>query len=399
RPAMNGESRPAGRPARITPIYETQKARGAFFEEAHGWERPKWFSLDGRSENYSFQRNNIFDVVANECEAVRHRVGVIDISSFSNFKVSGQDTMAFLGSLCANKLPKTDGRIGLTQVLNESGRIFSEWTVTRLNATSCYLTTGAMAEIRDFDHLERHCGDWDVTLENLSSKTGVLVIAGPDARRLLSELTESDLSNDGFKWLSAQQIDIAGISVLAMRVNYVGELGWELHVAIDRLNDLYAAITRSGEPYGLADVGLYAMNSMRLEKAYHGWGHELTNEMDLVQAGMMRFCNLDHDFIGRMATQKAQQTGPDSKIVYCEVDSNGADALGGETCWSNGKTIGTVTSGGYGHRTAKSLAFAWVHSSCIDIGATFEIDILGIRCRATALGEPVYDPGNLAIKS
>ncbi|RLA40589.1 MAG: aminomethyltransferase [Gammaproteobacteria bacterium] len=398
RPAMHGESRPAGRPARVTPIYREQQKRGAIFMEAHGWERPRWFSLDGRTEDYSYHHNNIFDVVGNECRAVRERVGIMDISSFSKFEVSGVDAAAFMDRVCANKLPASPGRIGLTQILNESGRVFSEMTITRLTEYAFYLISGALAEVRDQAYLARHRGDMDVTIKNLSSDMGALVIAGPRSRDLLAHLTLADLTNASFKWLTMQEIDVAGIPVRALRVNYVGELGWELHVAMDRLADLYAAVLEAGAAYSVADFGAYAMNSLRLEKAYHGWGHELTNELNLIQAGMERFVDTSKSFIGLDATLKAQQDACDSRIVYCEVDIDDADALGGESCRVGEKVIGLITSGGYGHCVGKALAFAWVENDYAHPGAQFDVDILGRDQRATVLAGPAYDALNEAVK-
>jgi dimethylglycine dehydrogenase len=389
-----GEERPEARPARSTPLYEPLKAKGCVFTEAFGWERPKWFSLDGREEACSLRRSNVFEVVAAECRAVRERVGVFELPSFSKFDVTGPGAEAFLNRLAANRVPR-EGGIVLTHALGADGRIATEFTVTRLAADRFYLLSGALAYQRDLDLLNfSRAADEAVTVTDVTNDYSVLIVAGPASRALLSGLTTADLGNAAFRWLTAREIEVAGIPVRALRVNYVGELGWELHTPTAQVAALYEAIWAAGQAFGIADFGLYAMNSLRMEKAYAGWGAELTNEITPVEAGLDRFVKLDKDFTGRAAVQAVRARGPAIKMVYVEVQAADADVAGGEPVFADGQVIGITTSGGYGHTTGKSLAFAYVTPSHAAPGSRFDIEILGERRMALVLGGPVYDPGN-----
>ncbi len=393
---LPGEELDTGRPKRTTPLYGKLKSKGCVYTAAFGWERPKWFSPDGREEHYAYRRNNVFDVVAEECRAVRERVGILDLSSFAKFEVSGNDAETFLNRITANRMPKRDGGIVLTHILNDQGRIENEFTVTRLAENHFYLLSGAACELRDFDFLnQRQLAGEQVEVRNVTDDYGVLVLAGPKSRDTLSGLTESSLDNDDFKWLNARTIDIAGISLRALRINYVGELGWELHVPMDRLADVYDAVWAAGETHGIADYGVYAVNSLRMEKAYKGFAVELTNEITMIEADMERFVNFNKDdFTGKAALLTRQSEELEMKLVYCEVDADDTDVRGGECVYDQGRAIGISTSGGYGHATQKSLAFAYVEPAFADAGSTFDIEILGVLRKATVLAEPVWDAGN-----
>jgi dimethylglycine dehydrogenase len=390
-----GEERPEGRPAKVTPLHETLRARGCVFTEGFGWERPKWFSLDGREEEPSFRHNNVFDVVAAECRAVRERVGVMELPSFAKFDVSGPGAEAFLDRLCANRVARRDGGIVLAHALTDDGHIATEFTITRLARDRFYLLSGAVAYQRDLDLLRFSLRDDDaVTIADVTEDRSVLILAGPRTRELLSKLTTADLGNAAFPWLTGREIEVAGIGVRALRVNYVGELGWELHVPISRVVALYDAVWAAGEELGIVDFGLYAMNSLRMEKAYAGWGAELTNEITPVEAGLDRFVKLDHDFVGRAAVLAARARGVASHLAYLEVGAGDSDAAGGEPVFAGGKVVGVTTSGGYGHVTGRSLAFAYVASGYETAGRQLEIELLGERRPATVLPGPIYDPEN-----
>ncbi len=253
---LPGEERPSGRPARTAPLYEKLRSKGVVYTEAFGLERAKWFSLDGREEVCGFRHNNVFDVVAAECKAVRERVGVMELSSFAKYEVTGADAESFLNRVCANLMPTSDGRIILAHLLTENGRIENEFTITRLASNHFYLLAAAASEFRDLDLLNHRILDTEkVMVTNVTDSWGVLVLAGPRSRDLLAKVTSADLGNKHFRWLSAQTIDVAGIGLRARRVNYVGELGWELHVPIAKLEPLYDSIWAAGKAFGLADFG------------------------------------------------------------------------------------------------------------------------------------------------
>jgi dimethylglycine dehydrogenase len=395
---LPGEEEPDGRPQRTSPLYAPLKAKGAVYGESRGWERPKWFSRDGREEQGGYARTNVFEVVAAEVQAVAERVGVLDLSGFAKFEVTGAGAEAFLDRVCANRMPLKAGGIALVHMLSSNGRIYGEMTVTRLGDERFYCLSAAGAEKRDLDWLEQSRLPGEaVEIANVTAARGVLVLSGPRSREVLAKLTDADLSNTGFRWLSGQEITVAGIPLLALRVSYVGELGWELQPAMADLPALYDAIWAAGEEFGIADYGLYAVNSMRMEKAYKSWGSELTNELTMIEAEMDRFIRFDKDdFTGKQATLDA----PDRyRIVYGEVDAGNVDVRGVEPCMLGDLCIGLTTSGGYGYRTGKSLFFACVPLAQASAGSAFEIILQGERCQARVLGEPAYDPANAKMKA
>jgi dimethylglycine dehydrogenase len=398
---LPGEERPAGRPARTSPLYDKLKAKGCVHMEVFGWERPKWFSPDGRTEDYSFRHNNVFQVVAAECQAVRERVGVRDLSSFAKYDVAGPDAEAFLNRLVANRVARREGGIVLAHALSEGGRIESEFTITRLAKDRFYLLSAAVAELRDFDLLNHgRRTEEKVTINDVTDEYGALIVAGPRSREVLAKITSADLSNEYFPWLTGREIVLAGVPLRALRINYVGELGWELHTPMAQIETVYDAVWASGEEFGIADFGSYAVNGLRMEKAYAGWGVELTNEITMIEAGLERFVKFDKgDFVGREALLRRNEEGIRTRLVYLEVAAGNADVRGGEPLFAGETVIGVTSSGGYGHTVEKSLAFAFVEPGFASPGSTVEIEILAERHRATVLAEPIYDPKNLRLKS
>jgi dimethylglycine dehydrogenase len=398
---LPGEELPAGRPQRTSPLYEILKAKGGVFTETFGWERPKWYSLDGREEEYSYRRNNVFDVVRDECMAVRERVGILDLSGFAKYDVSGADAEAFLNRLCANRMPKKNGGIVLAHILSLNGRILGEVTITRLAENQYYLLSAAGAELRDLDHLIQGCHDGeDVSIVNVTDARGVLVLAGPNSRDVLGAITDADLSNESFPWLTGQEITVAGKQLRALRVNYVGELGWELHPMMGDLTAVYNAIWNVGRQHGIADFGLYAVNSLRIEKGYRGWGAELTNEVTMIDADMQRFIKFDKDdFTGKAATLAQKDVDRSLQLVYFEVDAADSDVRGNEPIFSGDDVIGLTTSGGYGHFTGKSLGFGYVPPALSAPGTVLQIGLLDERRPAHVIAEPAHDPANERLRA
>ena len=398
---LHGEERPAGRDKRVSTLFDKLKDKGALYTVAAGWERVKYFSTDGGTEEPSFLHNNSFGIVAEECRAVRERVGILDLSSFAKFEVQGRDAYTFLNRIVANRILKKDGGIILAHLLGENGRMHSEFTITRLAEDHFYLLSGAAAQHSDLDHLTLAVNDGeDVRVTDITDDWGVLVLAGPAARNVLSGATDANLSNESFRWLTGREITIAGAAVRALRVNYVGELGWELHAPMPDLPAIYDALWAAGETHGITDFGVYAVNSLRMEKAYKGWGAEMTNEITMIEADMERFINWDKgDFNGRQATQQRKQDGVALQLVYAKIENGGSDAHGGEAVLAGDDVIGVTTSGGFGHYTGKSLVFAYVPPAYAAPGATFDVEVLG-QCRAaTVLSEPVWDPSNARLQA
>ncbi len=400
-PGLPGEERMAGRPVKTTGLYEKLKAKGAIYTAAFGWERPKWYSPTGEDEVLSFRRNNTFDPVASECKAVRERVGVIDLTSFAKYEVTGNDAASFLDRLCANRIPQVDGGIGLTHMLTDAGCIESEITITRLTENRFYILSSIVAQIHDFDWLVQHQLDGEeVTVTDVTDKTGMLLVTGPRSRDVLGKITDADLSNDAFRWLRGREIDVAGVNCIALRVSYAGELGWELHHPIGDIEKLYDAVWAAGEEHGIADFGTYALNCLRIEKAYKGWGSELTTEITMIEADMERFVRYDKgEFIGKAAVQARKQEGIKTQCVYMSVDVTDADCRGNEPVMVDGKAIGVVTSGGYGHAVGQSLAFAYIDPAHAAPGSSLTVEILGEPCAATVLGGPAYDPENAQLRA
>ena len=396
---LPGEERPASRGTRISPLFSRLKLGGAVYGEANGWERAKWFSPDGREEETGFRHNNIMDVVAAECRAVRERVGVMDLPGFAKYEVAGNDAEALLNRVTANRMPSRDGGIVLAHYLSDAGRIIGESTITRLRENHFYILSGATAEDRDLDVLTQGiAAGEDIKITNRTDEIGTLVVAGPKSRDTLSAITDADLSNENFPWLTAREIEIAGVKLRALRINYVGELGWELHCPMKKIAELYEAIWKAGEKNGIANFGTYAVNSLRLEKAYKGWGVELTNEITLIEADMERFfAEQKEDFIGKQATLDVRKKGITQKLVYLEVAADDTDIAGGEPVFSkddDANPIGITTSGGYAHHTKKSLGFAYIKPQHATPGTTLTVELLGKNHQAKVLSEPIHDPKN-----
>ena len=296
-------NRLAGRPIKPSPLHEILKAKGAVHEEVYGFERPRWFAKDGvaQEDHYSFRRTPVDDMVAAEVNAVRSRVGIMDVTAFTKVEVSGADAYTLLDRLTANRMPQKVGSITLTHMLNRAGRIELETTIVRIAEDRFYLVCAAFFEQRLLDHLETHRGDSNATITPRSNSWGALSLNGPRARDVLGACTDARLDNAGFRWLSAQQITVAGHLIWAFRMSYAGELGWELHMPFDALVDVYSALWNAGEAHAIADYGSFAMNAMRMEKGFKGAG-ELTNEVTLAEADVLRFARTDKEYLGRDKT-------------------------------------------------------------------------------------------------
>ncbi len=397
---LPGENLPAARKQKITPIYDRLDARGAQWQEVYGWERPQYF---GAPEQHTFLRSNAHDFVAEEVRGTRERVGIADLTAFAKFEITGTDAAALLDRLSANKIPTKTGGMRLVHMLTELGGIECEMTITRFGDDRFYLNSAIIGTTHDKDWLNDHIRDGeDVAVRDVTGDLGLLGVTGPRSRDLLGALTDADLTNDSFRWLTAQEIEIAGVPCKALRVSYVGELGWELHFPIERMPELYDAIVGAGEPHGLVHFGAYAMNVMRIEKAYKAWGSELTTEITPIEARLERFVDFDGDFIGKDVTvARRDQADPLSMVlVYVEVDEGSSDIRGNEPAYDgDGNVMGIATSGAFGHTVDKSLGFVFVHPDFEPAGSSFELDLLGTRRTATVLAEPAYDAANVALRA
>ena len=391
-----GEQRFAGRPIKITPLYERFTELGAQWMEIFGWERPQYF---GPAEQHTFRRSNALDVVGEEVRGARERAGIADLTAFSKFEITGTDAATLLDRLSANKLPNKDGGIRLTHMLTSLGGIECEMTITRLSPERFYLNSSILGELHDLDWLSQHIlENEDVNVRDLTDELAILAVGGPSSRDIIQPLTETDLSTESFAWLNAQEIDVAGVPCIALRVSYIGELGWELHHPIDSMLTLYDALVASGEPYGLVHYGSYAMNEMRIEKGYKAWGSELTTEITPVEARIERFVDQSRDFIGKEAVVARSKEQLSMVLVYCEVDTVDTECRGNEPVYFDGEMVGITTSGTWSHTLNKSLAFAYVDPELENVESGLEIQIMGERRPATVLQAPAVDPLNLKIK-
>jgi dimethylglycine dehydrogenase len=400
------EERPAARPAKTSPVYDKLDRLGAVWGQRYGWERANWFAPPGvaRRDEWSFRRSNYFVHVGNECRLMRQRVGVIDLTPFTKHEVTGPGAEAWLEGLVANKVPTKTGRIALCHALTRRGGIRSEFTITKLADEHYYLVSAGAAERYDADYLLRSLPhDGSVTLRNITTSRGCFVLAGPRAREVLAKLTDMALDNAAFPWLTGRIAEIAlAPAVYALRVNFVGALGWELHFPIEYAHHLFDAVFAAGKEFGIGMVGMRAMESLRMEKSYRMWGTDLTRDYTPFEAGLERFVRMNKGpFIGREALERQLSTGVPHRFVTLEVhDVADADPLGNEPLFDNkGAIVGRATSGYYGHELQKSLAIGYLRSESAEAGAELAIEILGERKRASLLVDSPFDPENHTLRA
>jgi dimethylglycine dehydrogenase len=390
-------NRLAGRPVKPGPLHKRLKAKGAVYEEVYGHERPRWFATDGieQRDHYSFRRTEIHDLLAAEVKAVRECAGIMDITGFTKVEVSGPDAESFLDGLTPNRLPKKPGGIALTHLLNRRGRIEIELTVVRLAKDRFYIVCAAFFEQRLLDHLALHHGDENIKVINRSDDWAALSLNGPRSRDILSACTDTPLDNSGFRWMSAREVVIAGHTVWAFRMSYAGELGWEFHGDRDAIPAIYDALWTAGEAHGIADYGSFAMNILRMEKMFKGAG-ELTNEVTLPEAGVMRFVKMEKQFFGRQQTQASLDKPLPWVCAYIAIEPDGVwDGNGGEAVLHDGEVVGSTASIAYGHTVGKILAFAYIKPHAAKPGTPLEVVIAGEPRAANVLGEPAYDPHSM----
>lgn len=382
-----------GRPIKPSPLHEVLKEKGAIHEEVYGFERPRWFARNGveQKDHYSFRRNEVHDILAHEVKAVREAVGIMDVTAFTKVLVKGKDAHALLDRLTANKMPKKVGSIGLTHMLNKRGRIELETTIVKMAEDAFYLVCAAFFEQRLLDHLNHNLDGEDVSIEALSADWSALTINGPKSRDVLAACTDAALDNVSFRWLSAQEIEIAGHKVWAFRMSYAGELGWEFHMPNAACLDVYNALWNAGEEFGIENYGSFAMNIMRMEKGFKGAG-ELTNEVTLPEADVMRFVDTEKDYLGKEETLANKDNMP-WICAYLEIEPDGEeDGHGGEAVMHEGKVVGSTASVVYGHTVGKILAFAYIKPQAAKPDTALEVVIAGNPRKARVLGEPPYDP-------
>ena len=417
------EEREAARGLRRAPCHDRMKALGAVFGTVFGWERPNWFAPDGYAlsdadlerpdvllshnhpvadgapirEKWSFRRSNYFEHVGAECRNVMENAGLLDMSAFAKCRISGPGAEGWLDGLLTNAIPKKVGRVTLSYLLTTRGGVRSEFTVYKEAPGSYFLVSAGAYERHDHDYLRKAMPrDGSVEFERLTTAMGVLVLAGPNSRDILAKLTDADLSTAAFPWLTGQTISVGIAQVQALRVNFVGELGWEIHHPIEMQNYIFDQLFAAGADFGLKPFGIKAMDSMRLEKGYKLIPRELSIEYSAYESGLDRFISTKKPaYLGREALLAAHAAGDKWRLVTMEVHGvTDADARGSEAVYQQGTLVGRTTSGGYGWRTGKSLAIVMVPPALAVMGAKFDIAILGTRYGATIIADSPFDPAN-----
>ena len=422
------EERVAARPLRQTPCYRRMKDLGAVFGSVYGWERPNWFAPQGYGlsdadllkpdvllnenhppvakgerprEKWSFRRSNYFPFVGDECRNVHDNVGIMDMSPFAKCEVSGPNAEGWLNSILTNRAPKAIGRVTLTYLLTQRGGVRAEFTLTRVGPQRFYLISAGALEGHDFDVLEKLLpDDGSVRLDKMTTQRGVLVLAGPRSREVLAKVADIDVSNEAFPWLTARRLSVKAASLLAIRVNFVGELGYELHHPIEMQNVIFDTLMAAGAPFKIKPFGIRAMDSLRLEKSYKLVGRELSIEYAALESGLDRFVDFKKGpFLGRDALIAWKGKGFENRLVTLEVQGvTDADARGSEPVMRNGAMVGRTTSGGYGWRTGKSLALAMIKPEFTRASEEIDVRILGETRRAVVIGDSPYNSANKALR-
>lgn len=394
------EHRPAGRMAKTTPLTPVLAAQGAEFTVVNGWERSEYFKPSPDFHvTHGFGFDESFDIVAKEVAAVQTGVGLCEVNGFNRFEITGADAEPFLDRMICGRMPRTMGKVGLAYLLNHHGMIKGEATIAKLPASDrggdrIWYGSAAASELHDMDWLTQHIGaNEDVQITSLTNAQTILVIAGPKARDLISKVSRADWSKAAFPWLSVRECFIGFAPATVMSVSFSGELAFEIHVPNESLYAAYSALKDAGAPLGLTHFGAHAVESMRMEKGFLHWKSDLITEFDPFETGVSRFVDMEKpDFIGKAALKARCAKPPETRLMMMRVESKDAPAHGGASVMQNGHVVGTVSSGGYGHRTSMNIAYAFVKTSALDSRDPMQIDMLGQLVDACVLDEPAYDP-------
>ncbi|KJS09149.1 MAG: FAD-dependent oxidoreductase [Hoeflea sp. BRH_c9] len=399
----------SGRPRIVSPLYERLKSHRAVFGSKLGWERPNWFAPIGMdaADIPTMGRQNWFDAVGEEHRHVRENVGIFDQSSFAKYEISGPGALAALSNICANNVAKPVGRLTYTQLLNSRGGIEADLTVARLSDERFYVVTGTGFRTHDLAWISEHVPEGaDVRIDDITEDFGTLSLMGPHARDVLTKVTASDVSNAAFPFGHVREIDIRGHTVRALRVTYVGELGWELHIPIAATGEVFDALMQAGAPYKIRPVGYRALESLRLEKGYRAWGSDITPNDTPFEAGLGWAVKLksNTDFIGAPALRAIAGKPLTKRFAGFVIDDPDAVLVGRETILRNGEPVGYLTSGGYGYTIGKSIGYGYVRnedgvSDDFLTGASYELVIALTKFPASIHLEPLIDPENARVKA
>ncbi|MDG4647645.1 FAD-dependent oxidoreductase [Roseibacterium sp. SDUM158017] len=393
-----GEEREAGRPVRTRPAYGMQAAMGAKFGLNYGWEHPLFFDADVE-DSAGFTRQPWWDVVGREARMLRDRAGIIDISNFAKYRVAGPGAEDWLNALLANRMPTEVGRSCLTPLIGSRGGVAGDFTVTRLGREEFWVLGGGAAERFHLRYVRALPLPEGTTFESLTERVCGFNVAGPEARRLLARLTGADLSNEAFPFFRSARITVAGVDVVAIRVSFTGDLGWELHCAEGDQVTLYRALLEAGREVGAGPVGSRALMSLRLEKGYGSWGRDYSPEYWPQESGLDGLVRRDKEFLNKDAWLRIEAQAPREEMALLEIDAKVADASGSEPIFlPDGTPVGQVSSGGYGHTVGKSLAIAYLKAGRVAPGEELRVAILGRPHAARRLAEAPFDPRGLRLR-
>jgi len=400
------EERQAGRPLKTAPTYARLIELGAEFGEKSGWERVNWFTSNEDAalevlRPRGWAGKHWSTAIAAEHLGTRERAGLFDETSFSKIEVTGPGACDFLQGLCANDVDRPPGTIVYTQLPNRRGGIECDVTVTRLADDRFRILTGTAFGHHDLGWIRKHLPEGGPELRDVTAELACLGLWGPLTREILSAVTDADLSNEAFPYLSAREVTIAGVPCLAARVTYVGELGWELYPAMEDALAMFEALLAAGAPHGMILGGYRAIDSLRLEKAYRAWGSDLTPEETPPEAGLGFAVRLDKekDFVGREALERQRAEGVEKRLRCLVLDDPRSVALGNEPVRADGRIVARITSGGLGYSVGESLAFAYVPTAVEEQGAALEVEVFGEWVRATTSDEPRWDPAGERIRA
>jgi len=407
--AFPHEEYESGRPRIVSPLYDRLKRHRAVFGSKLGWERPNWFAPEGVEPRdvYSMGRQNWFGPVGEEHAAVRRAVGVFDQSSFAKYELAGRDAAAALETICANTVARPVGRLTYTQILNTRGGIECDLTVARLAEDRFYIVTGTGSRTHDFAWIEEHLPvGGDARLSDVTERFGTLSLMGPRARDVLAAVTEADVGNAAFPFGGVREIVVAGHPVRALRVTYVGELGWELHVPIEGTGDVFDALMAAGAPHGIRPTGYRAIESLRLEKGYRAWGSDITPNDNPFEAGLGWAVKLKQGtpFIGREACEAAAARPLAKRLAGFVTADPDVVLLGRETILRDGEPVGYLTSGGFGYTLGRPIGYGYVRNGkgvddAFLSSGTYELVVANERVAATIHMAPLYDPQGERVKS
>ncbi|MBX2854911.1 MAG: FAD-dependent oxidoreductase [Rhodobacteraceae bacterium] len=396
------EHRPAGRPIKTTPLTPILAAAGAAFAVVNGWERMDYLKPSPEfAETHSFRFNETFDVVARDVAAVRDGVGLAEVSGFNRLELTGAGVHDFLDRMMCGRVQKKSGRVGLGYLLNDQGMVKSEATVANLPNGCVWYGSAAASEFHDMDWLRAHLSATDdVAIRSLTDEYTILVLAGPKARTVMQSVSRADWSREAFPWLSVREATVGIAPAVVMAVSFSGELAYEIHVPNNQLYAAYLALCAAGGPHELRLFGARAIDSMRLEKGFLHWKSDILTEFDPFETGLDRFVQLDKgDFVGREALRERFREGPRKKLVTLGVECAYAPVHGGASVIAGDRVVGTVTSGDWGHRIGRNLAYAFVDPGHSETQSPMKIDVLGDLVNATVLEACPYDPTHLNMRS